>query len=145
MTIRPGPTIASSVFRRADTDVRAPTSSVEMVPKAPLMSATCAESSAAPRAGAARALLVVVMAEHPFRRRKTSGIRGHAEGAARRGSGGLLQSGLSRWRPARVLRGGACACPVRAEGTASGAGHGPVYRVSRLASLQPRAPPHPAP
>src|SRR5216683_1966270 len=44
-----------------------------------------------------------------------------------------------RWRLARDLQGGACACPVRAESTASGAGHGPVYRVPRLASLQPGA------
>ncbi|HSZ44296.1 MAG TPA: hypothetical protein VK823_03105 [Streptosporangiaceae bacterium] len=40
MTIRPGPTIASSVFSLADAVLRAPTSSAAIVPSAPRMSPT---------------------------------------------------------------------------------------------------------
>src|ERR1700760_4216651 len=50
MTIRPGPTTASSVLNFADRVVGAPWSPSLIVPSAPRMSPTCASSSTAERA-----------------------------------------------------------------------------------------------
>src|SRR5258706_15860440 len=91
MTITPGPTTASSVFSLADSDLRVPASSVEMDPKAPLMSTPCAVSIAAARPLVTRLGLVEVMAEHPYRRWQASGVGGHAESAATSGSDDLLR------------------------------------------------------
>src|SRR5258708_31103302 len=90
MTITPGPTTASSVFSLADSDLRVPASSVEIDPKAPLMSTPCAASIAAARPGVTRLGLVEVMAEHPFRGWQASGIGGHAESAPTSGPDDLL-------------------------------------------------------
>src|ERR1700722_5832661 len=62
----PGPTMASSVLSFAEVDERVPVSSTEMVPKAPLMSPTCAESKAAVRPGTIKLGLVVAMTNDPF-------------------------------------------------------------------------------
>src|SRR6266478_2880571 len=91
MTITPGPTTASSVFSLAESDLRVPASSVEIDPKAPLMSTPCTASIAAARPGVTRLGLVEVMAEHPYRGWQASGIGGHAESAATSGSGDLLR------------------------------------------------------
>src|SRR5260221_3696388 len=134
MTITPGPTTASSVFSLADSDLRVPASSVEIDPKAALMSTPCAVSIAAARPLVTRLGLVEVMAEHPFRGWQASGSGGTRK-APLRAAQMTCYVRPGRWRLARDLQGGACACPVRAESTASGGGHGPGYRVSRLASL----------
>src|SRR5260221_14085270 len=140
MTITPGPTTASSVFSLADSDLRVPASSVEIDPKAALMSTPCAVSIAAARPLVTRLGLVEVMAEHPFRGWQASGIGGTRKAPLRAAQmTGYVRPG--RWGLARDLQGGACACPVRAESPARGAGHGPVYRVPRLAPLQPGARP----
>src|SRR5260221_12516380 len=91
MTNTPGPATASSVLVLADSDLRVPASSVEIDPKAPLMSTPCAASRAAARPGVTRLGLVEVMAEHPYRRWQASGIGGHAESAATSGSDDLLR------------------------------------------------------
>src|SRR5258707_5957269 len=91
MTITPGPTTASSVFSLADSDLRVTASSVEIDPKAPLMSTPCAASIAAARPGVTRLGLVEVMAEHPFSRLASQRDRGHAESAATSGSDDLLR------------------------------------------------------
>src|SRR5215469_3127131 len=127
--MRPGPTIASSVLSLADVEVRAPVSSVEIVPNAPLMSPTCAESSVAPRPGAIR-LWLVVMTISPFHP-QLCGIRG-----ARDQRGRLAIPEASKCCVSKPGAGARSACPERAWKTADGACPGPVYRVPRFASPQ---------
>src|ERR1017187_10066618 len=84
MTITPGPTMASRVFSLAGIEVRVPVSFSEMVPSAPLMSPTWAESRAAPRAGLIRlGLVVVVTINTPFAtgNRRDRGERGQSRQA----------------------------------------------------------------
>src|ERR1017187_4093294 len=84
MTITPGPTMASRVFSLAGIEVRVPVSFSEMVPSAPLMSPTWAESRAAPRAGLIRlGLVVVVTINTPFAtgNRRDRGARGQSRQA----------------------------------------------------------------
>src|SRR5713101_2345550 len=94
--MRPGPTIASNVFSLADIDRRLPVSSVEIVPKAPLMSPTGAESSAALvlaapwRCAIKLGLVVVVMTATPFTRDDA-------------GSGGTRSFARTDLRSARLL------------------------------------------
>jgi hypothetical protein len=75
MTIRPGPTTASSVFSFADSDVLAAWSSSLIVPRAPRMSPTCASSSTAERAVPTASRSTVVTGLTSFTLSGSSGSR----------------------------------------------------------------------
>src|ERR1022692_2394929 len=90
--------MASSVFMRAEADVRGAVSSREIVPSAPRMSPTCAESSAAPRLGVIRLGLVVVMTSAPFPPGAPGGVGGDA-GRERVPGTGRMYGEQGRFRP----------------------------------------------
>src|ERR1700685_1036035 len=157
MTIRPGPTMASRVFSLAEAVPRAPVSSTEMVPRAPRMSPTCAESSAAPRIS----LAAEVIADHPFRAAQAAdwGARatrrgGTASGAKRRpGTGRGQRRGaifgpdyrgpcLASLLPAARLRAGACFREGMRQGTRPWSGH-PLVRALALHGVAGRGPAQP--
>src|ERR1700684_1255829 len=123
-----------------------------MVPSAPRMSPTCAESSAAPRSSWVFAV-VVVMANAPFTASSDGGIGGHCdlcrrvqpaveqrqEGliTGRPGSAGRL--GSAGGQDHRLTQNGVRECPEQAGTLASRAVFGPDYRGPLLASLRPAA------